>query len=160
MTSGRNGVCGGSYLCTAGAGYDGPTGLGTPNGVAAFKAKATAPPKADLGVTMTGPASIAVNKTGKVVTVITNHGPRGATSITTTVTVGAGLSILSANNAGVISGSTVTWTLATIGKAGTHSYTMTVKATAAGTGQLNGTVSATTADPVSTNNHFLLTVNL
>jgi len=32
VTSGSNGSCGGSYLCTAGAGYDGPTGLGTPNG--------------------------------------------------------------------------------------------------------------------------------
>ncbi|HYL27363.1 MAG TPA: S53 family peptidase [Candidatus Nitrosotalea sp.] len=36
ITSGTNGSCGGSYLCTAGAGYDGPTGWGTPNGVAAF----------------------------------------------------------------------------------------------------------------------------
>ena len=25
-----------TYLCTAGPGYDGPTGLGTPNGVGAF----------------------------------------------------------------------------------------------------------------------------
>ena len=32
VTSGSNGSCGGSYLCTAGVGYDGPTGLGTPNG--------------------------------------------------------------------------------------------------------------------------------
>lgn len=36
MTSGSNGSCSGSYLCTAGPGYDGPTGLGTPNGTAAF----------------------------------------------------------------------------------------------------------------------------
>ena len=36
VTSGSNGSCGGSYLCTAGAGYDGPTGLGTPNGIGAF----------------------------------------------------------------------------------------------------------------------------
>jgi subtilase family serine protease len=36
VTSGSNGSCGGSYLCTAGVGYDGPTGLGTPNGSAAF----------------------------------------------------------------------------------------------------------------------------
>lgn len=36
VTSGSNGSCGGSYLCTATAGYDGPTGLGTPNGTAAF----------------------------------------------------------------------------------------------------------------------------
>ncbi len=36
VTSGSNGSCGGSYLCTAGPGYDGPTGLGSPNGIGAF----------------------------------------------------------------------------------------------------------------------------
>lgn len=36
ITSGFNGSCGGSYLCTSVPGYDGPTGLGTPNGVGAF----------------------------------------------------------------------------------------------------------------------------
>ena len=36
VTSGSNGSCGSSYLCTAGPGYDGPTGLGTPNGTSAF----------------------------------------------------------------------------------------------------------------------------
>lgn len=37
VTSGDNGGCSPAYLCTAGSGYDGPTGLGTPNGVAAFR---------------------------------------------------------------------------------------------------------------------------
>jgi subtilase family serine protease len=36
VTSGSNGSCGGSYLCTGKVGYDGPTGNGTPNGVNAF----------------------------------------------------------------------------------------------------------------------------
>jgi subtilase family serine protease len=36
VTSGSNGSCGGTYLCTAVAGYDGPTGLGTPHGATAF----------------------------------------------------------------------------------------------------------------------------
>lgn len=37
VTVGANGVCGGvEYLCNAQVGYDGPTGLGTPNGVRAF----------------------------------------------------------------------------------------------------------------------------
>jgi subtilase family serine protease len=36
VTAGSNGSCGGSYLCTAGPGYDGPTGLGTPNTADAF----------------------------------------------------------------------------------------------------------------------------
>jgi subtilase family serine protease len=36
VTSGSNGSCGGSYLCTGKPGYDGPTGNGTPNGIGAF----------------------------------------------------------------------------------------------------------------------------
>jgi uncharacterized repeat protein (TIGR02543 family) len=36
VTSGSNGHCGGSYLCTAVVGYDGPTGLGSPLGTSAF----------------------------------------------------------------------------------------------------------------------------
>jgi subtilase family serine protease len=37
VTSGSNGrSCGKTYFCTSGVGYDGPTGLGTPNGVTAF----------------------------------------------------------------------------------------------------------------------------
>ena len=36
VTSGSNGSCGTSYLCNAKVGYDGPTGLGTPNGVNGF----------------------------------------------------------------------------------------------------------------------------
>jgi Subtilase family len=35
VTSGSNGDC--YFMCTAGPGYDGPTGLGTPNGIAAFR---------------------------------------------------------------------------------------------------------------------------
>jgi subtilase family serine protease len=37
ITTGSDGSCGGTYLCTAGAGYDGPTGLGVPSGVNAFR---------------------------------------------------------------------------------------------------------------------------
>ncbi|MEU6479816.1 S53 family peptidase [Streptomyces sp. NPDC047017] len=36
VTSGDNGQCSPAYFCTAEKGYDGPTGLGTPNGTAAF----------------------------------------------------------------------------------------------------------------------------
>jgi len=36
IIGGSNGSCGGSYLCTAVKGYDGPTGWGTPNGIGAF----------------------------------------------------------------------------------------------------------------------------
>lgn len=36
VAAGSNGFCGGTYLCTAKQGYDGPTGLGTPDGTGAF----------------------------------------------------------------------------------------------------------------------------
>ncbi|MFF4910461.1 S53 family peptidase [Streptomyces sp. NPDC001260] len=36
VTSGNNGSCSTTYLCTAQTGYDGPTGWGTPEGVSAF----------------------------------------------------------------------------------------------------------------------------
>jgi hypothetical protein len=36
VTSGSNGTCSVAYFCNAGPGYDGPTGLGTPNGNSAF----------------------------------------------------------------------------------------------------------------------------
>jgi subtilase family serine protease len=36
VSSGSNGSCGGTYFCTGVVGYDGPTGLGTPNGSTAF----------------------------------------------------------------------------------------------------------------------------
>jgi subtilase family serine protease len=37
VTSGQNGSCS-KNLCTAGPGWDGPTGLGTPDGPGAFRA--------------------------------------------------------------------------------------------------------------------------
>lgn len=36
ITSGSDGTCTPAYLCTGEVGYDGPTGVGTPNGVAGF----------------------------------------------------------------------------------------------------------------------------
>jgi hypothetical protein len=36
VTSGSNGTCPYTYFCNAVVGYDGPTGLGTPNGIAGF----------------------------------------------------------------------------------------------------------------------------
>ncbi len=36
VTSGSTGSCGGTTACKAGPGYDGPTGVGTPNGITGF----------------------------------------------------------------------------------------------------------------------------
>ena len=59
VTSGNNGSCGGSYLCTAGPGYDGPTGLGTPCGTAAFGTGPFATPDCATSLASGGGASAA-----------------------------------------------------------------------------------------------------
>jgi hypothetical protein len=51
VSSGSNGSCGGSYLCTGGSGYRGPTGVGTPDGVLS-----SSPPPPVLAVSSISPA--------------------------------------------------------------------------------------------------------
>jgi hypothetical protein len=53
VMSGSNGSCGGSYLCTGGSGYRGPTGVGTPDGVLS---QSSTPPPPALAVTSVSPA--------------------------------------------------------------------------------------------------------
>jgi putative Ig domain-containing protein len=53
VTSGNNGSCSPSELCTAGTGWDGPTGLGTPNGTSSFAASGGG----GTGVSVTNPGS-------------------------------------------------------------------------------------------------------
>jgi N-acetylneuraminic acid mutarotase len=76
VTSGSNGSCNGSYLCTAKSGYDGPTGLGTPIGVRAF---APAGPHGDIAGTVTDagdghPLTAATVTAGTASVVTDTHG--------------------------------------------------------------------------------------
>src|ERR1700677_2215745 len=41
VTSGSDGSCSPAYLCTAETGYDGPTGIGTPDGIAGLKTRSS-----------------------------------------------------------------------------------------------------------------------
>lgn len=59
IKTGSTGTCSPTYLCTAGAGYDGPTGLGTPHGIGAFKVAKTAVPTVS-SLALTGSASAPV----------------------------------------------------------------------------------------------------
>jgi len=63
VTSGSNGTCSPAYLCTGVPGYDGPTGLGTPNGLGGFAAGSGAP---------TPDFSVAASPTSTTVTQGTN----------------------------------------------------------------------------------------
>ena len=63
VTSGSNGTCSPSYLCTAGPGYDGPTGMGTPNAAAMSGSSGgpvdggSPPPTGSPTVTLVSPAN-------------------------------------------------------------------------------------------------------
>jgi hypothetical protein len=91
VTSGSNGSCSPAYLCTAGTGYDGPTGLGTPNGIGAF----TSPllPAAPTAVTgVAGDTTVAVSwhaasGNGHPITGYTATATPGGASCTTTGTL-------------------------------------------------------------------------
>jgi subtilase family serine protease len=117
VTSGTNGTCG-APICTAGAGWDGPTGLGTPNGVAAFTAGGGNPGS----VTVANPGS----KTGTVGTAVSLQlSASGGTSPYTWTATGlpTGLSI---SSSGLISGTPTA--------AGSYSVTATAKDAASKTG--------------------------
>jgi subtilase family serine protease len=62
VTSGSTGSCSPAVLCTAGQGWDGPTGLGTPHGLGAFKAARASNPTAVVSRYWKGrPVPVVVN---------------------------------------------------------------------------------------------------
>ena len=69
VTSGNNGSCSPAYLCTAETGYDGPTGIGTPDGIAGL---VTGGSGTGNTVTVTNPGS----QTGTVGTAVSPADPR------------------------------------------------------------------------------------
>ncbi|GIH21067.1 putative Ig domain-containing protein [Rugosimonospora africana] len=130
VTSGSNGSCG-SPMCTSGTGWDGPTGLGTPNGTAAFTAGG-----GTGGVSVNNPG----NQTGTVGTPasLTLSASGGTGSFTWSASgLPSGLSLNSST--GVISGTpttaatySVTVTATSGGQSGSASFTWTINPTGGG----------------------------
>jgi hypothetical protein len=82
VVGGSNGGCG-TYLCNAVSGYDGPTGLGTPNGLAAFTGSSSSTPDFSLSATPSA-QSVTQGQTAKyTVSMATTGG--FATSVSVTV---------------------------------------------------------------------------
>ena len=122
VVSGSNGNCG-TYLCNATAGFDGPTGLGTPNTTAAF---VTAPATPDFSVNAT-PSSVSLTTGGSGSSTIALTGLNGFTgsaALTSAVSPSSGLT--ATVPATVTAGGSATLGL-NAASAGT--YTVTVTAT-------------------------------
>ncbi|HEY2579626.1 MAG TPA: putative Ig domain-containing protein [Streptosporangiaceae bacterium] len=142
VTSGANGSCSPAYLCTAETGYDGPTGLGTPDGTTAFTNGGTT----GNTVTVTNPG----NQTGTVGTAVSLqiHATDSATGQTLTYSatgLPAGLSI---STSGLITGTPTT--------AATSNVTVTAKDTTGATGSASFTWTITTTGGGCTNHTQLL----
>ncbi|HEX4519090.1 MAG TPA: hypothetical protein VH063_05865 [Gaiellaceae bacterium] len=116
VTSGTNGKCAAnaSYLCTAIAGFDGPTGLGTPNGGSAFSAGPPTP-----GFTLSAaPSSQTIAQgaaTGYSLTMAPTNGFTDAVALSV---------------AGLPTGATGTFSPTSVGSATTLASTLTVSSTA------------------------------
>ncbi|HZQ15610.1 MAG TPA: hypothetical protein VFA82_02440 [Gaiellaceae bacterium] len=145
ITSGGNGSCGGSYLCTALSGYDGPTGLGSPNGLAGFTAGSTQQPDFTIGTSQS--SATVTQGTDAVYTVnvgsiggfngtvaLSASGPAGATYTFTPASVtGSGSSTLAVHTGSVAPGGPYTVTISgTSGATHTTTVSLTVQAKPAG----------------------------
>ncbi len=146
VTGGTNGGCG-PALCAAGTGWDGPTGLGSPNGTAAFAAgtgptPTPTPTPSPAPVTVASPGAL----TGTVgtATSVALHATGGTGTYTWTATgVPAGL-VLNGTT-GVISGTptvaagySVKVTATSGGSSGTATFTWTMARPPCAAGQLLG----------------------
>src|SRR5580704_3537033 len=126
VTTGSNGSCSSSLLCTAKTGYDGPTGWGTPDGLTAFQSTSTT----GNTVTVTNPGS----QTGTVGTaaslqISASDSASGQTLTYSATGLPAGLSINSST--GLISGTPTT--------SGSYSVTVTAKDTTGASGSASFT---------------------
>src|SRR5262249_47388821 len=123
VTSGSNGSCG-APICTAGTGWAGPTGLGTPTGLAAFTAGGPRGGAAGRAGAVWGPTpGTQPSPVGPPVTLTLPASGAPASSTWSAAGLRAGLSLNTSS--GVISGTPTT--------AGSWNVTVTATDTASGT---------------------------
>jgi uncharacterized membrane protein len=122
VLSGSNGTCTPAYLCTGGAGFDGPSGLGTPHGLGAFGGSAPAP---DFALSVS-PASRTVTQGSPAtypVTITPSNGFGGSVTLGATGLPGGASASFSPNPA--TSSSTLTVTTTASLAPGTYPFTIT-----------------------------------
>ena len=112
----------------------------------------TPTPVADIAVTKTGPAQVAGGASVTYTVTVVNNGPSSANNVVVTDTFPSALTGVTASNSGVVTSSTVTWTLPTLAVGTPVSFTVT--GTAPTTGTLVNLVSgsSSTLDTTPNNN--------
>ncbi|MDQ1367653.1 MAG: hypothetical protein QOF20_6 [Acidimicrobiaceae bacterium] len=141
VTSGSNGSCSPTYLCKGVAGYDGPTGLGSPNGSSAFGPGVAGP---DFSMSVS-PASAAVAAGGSA-----------SATVSTSTTSGAAQSV-SLSASGLPAGASSSLSPSTVTSGGSSTLSITTSAsTPSGTYNITITGTGTSATHSTT---FALTVN-
>ncbi|MEY9893105.1 subtilase family serine protease [Catenulispora sp. MAP5-51] len=137
VTSGRNGSCSPAYFCTAQAGYDGPTGWGTPNGTSGFSSGSSAE---TVSVTNPGSQSTAVGGAASLQIAATDSAGKALTYSATGLPAG-----LSISSGGLVTGKPTT--------AGTNSVTVTASSgTATGSATFTWTITGSGTETVSVRN--------
>jgi subtilase family serine protease len=133
VTSGSNGSCG-TVICNAGTGWDGPTGVGTPNGVAGFASGSTPPPPGNDFSVSVSPASGSVNP-GASATATVGTKVTGGSAVTVQLSASGLPSGASAgfSPASVSAGSSSTLTISTSASTPAGTYPVTVTGTAGST---------------------------
>jgi hypothetical protein len=135
------GSCSPTYLCTAVAGYDGPTGIGSPN--ASAMAGGTQPPPANDFSISACPTSVSVVAGNSGTSTISTATTSGSAQTVTFSSSGAPAGVtVSFSPASVTSGASATATIATASTTAAGTYSLTITGTAA-SGAHSATVSLT-----------------
>ncbi len=158
VTTGHTATCSPAYLCTGEVGYDGPTGLGTPDGAAAFGPASTG--TSDFSVSV-NPTNVSVaagsNASATVSTAVTSGNsesvalsasgvPTGVTASFNPSTVNSGSSsTLTFTASSSAAAGNYSVTITGTGSTGSHTATLTLSLTAAATNDFSLSVSPTSA---------------
>jgi hypothetical protein len=137
---GSNGTCTATYLCTAVAGYDGPTGIGTPNATAL--AAGTPPPANDFSISAS-PTSLSIvagNAATATISTATTSGSAQTVTLSSSATPAGVTASISPGS--VTSGNGATLTVSTTTAAAAGTFTLTITGSAA-SGSHSTTVSVT-----------------
>ena len=145
VTTGSNGTtCTPTVMCHAAVGYDGPTGLGTPNGVGAFGPGAVTQ-DFSIAVSPTSGSTTAGSSVSATVSTVTLSGAAQSVALSASgLPAGASASFTPSS---VTSGSSSSLTIGTLSSTPAGTYAVTIQGT--GTSATHTTSYSLTVNPVS-----------